>query len=359
MVDFRLLHEGDFQQAVDLADKVFRKEGHVSMGVGFPQVFSSALHQSYGAFIEEKLVSFIGLVPSVLHIEGAEIHAYSIGAVCTEPDYRKRGFANTLLQMIFEHINKSGASVLFVSGNLPIYLKQGCTFYGKMNQYKIRQGDIQVNKPYTVRELQPYDWFHMRKLGHGRPVRYEQSIYEIAQLNEAAGFASISKMNHKVLIAEENQKVKAFLVFGIPYYNQENVESRVVEWGGNPEAIKSLLQQGFTYGLNKLIFNVPTYESALNEQLDSLDSVEQAYPGTMKIMNLALLLEQLGPYLNGKVDIVTIDENHKKLSFKQKSVVLRNQEIEELIVKGNQNRDSNLQSIFPIPFPYPQGLNYV
>lgn len=359
MVEYRLLQEGEFQQAIDLADKVFRKEGHVSMGIAFPQVFSPALNQSYGAFIDDRLVSFIGLVPSVLHIQGAKVQAFSIGAVCTEPDYRKRGLANTLLQMIFEHINKSGASVLFISGDLPIYIKQGCNYYGKMKQYKIHQGDLPLEVAYTIRELQPFDWFQMRKLSHNRPIRYEQSIYEMALLNEAAGFASIFKMKHKVLVAEENQELKAFLVFGMPYLEQENVDSRVIEWGGDPQAIPSLLAESFKYRLNSLVVNIPDFEKALNQQLDSLEKVEVPYPGTIKIMNVDLLLNQLGSYFNGIVEISNEDENNKKLIFKQNSVVISNQELEELILKGNIKFDSYLDDLFPVPFPFPQGLNYV
>ncbi|MEH7388075.1 GNAT family N-acetyltransferase [Bacillus sp. JJ1521] len=360
MVDYRLLKEADFQQASDLADKVFRKEGHVSMGIAFPQVFSSSLNQSYGAFIDEKLVSFIGLVPSVLHIEDAEVQAYSIGAVCTEPDYRRRGLANTLLQMVFDHVNKSGASVLFISGDLPIYIKQGCTHYGKMNQYKIGKGSLTANKSYTVRELGPYDWFQLRKLSHHRPVRYEQTIYEMAQLNKAAGFASIFKMNHKVLIAEENHRIKAFLVFGIPYHEQVEADSRVIEWGGDPVAIRALLSEAFTYGLDSLVLNVPTFEKDFIQELDSLqEKVEQPFPGTMKIVNLDVLLDQLGPFLKDKLEISTVDEQNKSLLFKGNSVIMNNQALEELILKGSKNGDSYLEDLFPIPFPFPQGLNYV
>lgn len=360
MVEFRLLEEREFQQAIELADKVFRKEGHISMGAAFPQVFSHALHQSYGAFIDGTLVSFIGLVPSILHIESAEVQAYSIGAVCTEPEYRKRGIANTLLQMIFDHVNKSGASILFISGDLPLYIKQGCTFYGKLKQYKIQQVDLKPETAYHVRELQPTDWFQMRKISQRRPVRYEQSIFEMAQLNESAGFASIFKMKHKVLVAEENKQIKAFIIFGVPYQEQKNVESRIIEWGGDPTAIVSLLKEAVTYGIDSLLFNIPTYEKELIQKLDlALESVEQSFPGTIKIMNLDLLLQQLAPYFKDKLQISNIDENNKSLINKKNSVSINNRELEELILKGNNNIDSYSKDLFPVPFPFPQGLNYV
>ncbi|OCA85872.1 hypothetical protein A8F94_13510 [Bacillus sp. FJAT-27225] len=359
MTDFRLVREVEYKQAIDLADKVFRKAGHVSMGTAFPQVFSAALNQSYGAFIDGKLVSFIGLVPSILHIGRAEVKAFSIGAVCTDPDYRKRGLANTLLQMIFEHINKSGASVLFVSGDLPIYLKQGCTHYGKMNQYKIHQGDLKVeSSSYVIREMGQFDWFQLRKLSHERHVKYEQSIFELALLNEAAGFASIFKMKHKILVAKENEELKAFLVFGVPYESQGKADSRVIEWGGDPQAIPGLLAEAFTYDLNSLLFNVPAFEKDILSQLGALPMEELPFPGTMKIMDLDLLLSQLGPYFENKLTISGA-EGQKELHFKQGTVTLSAKQLEEWIVKGSEDPDSQLKDIFPIPFPFPQGLNYV
>ncbi|RFB18716.1 GNAT family N-acetyltransferase [Bacillus sp. HNG] len=359
MLEFRLVEDDDFQQAIDLADKVFRKEGHVSMGIAFPQVFSAALNQSYGAFVDDKLVSFIGLVPSVLHLEGAEIQAYSIGAVCTDPDYRRKGLANTLLKKIFEHVNKSGASVLFISGDLPLYIKQGCTFYGKMNQYKLHSGDITADTSYKVRELGPYDWFQLRKLSQNRKIRYEQTIYEIAQLNKGAGFASIFKMKHKVLVAEKNNELNAFLIFGVPYQEQEGVDSRVIEWGGDPIAIRTLLAEAFTYGPDSLLWNVPSYEKELIQDLDSFqEKVDQTYPGTIKIMNLDLLLNQLGPYFKDKLVISTMDDKQKRLFNDENSTILSNLDVEELILKGSKNVDW-YSYIFPIPFPFPQGLNYV
>lgn len=359
MEEFRLVQAEEFQQAIDLADQVFRKEGHLSMGVSFPQVFSAALNQAYGAFIDGKLVSFIGLVPSTLIIEGAEVQAYSIGAVCTQADYRRKGLANKLLQMVFDHVNKSGGSVLFVSGDLSLYLKQGCSYYGKMNHYVIYPDDLQRKEPYRVRELQPYDWFQMRKLINKQKVRYEQSIFDLALLNDAAGFASIFKMKHKILVAEDSKELQAFLVFGVPYHEKEEVDSRVIEWGGDEEAIPSLLRAAFTYGLDSVIFNIPSFQTALTQQLVSLENTVQRYPGTIKIMNLDLLLEQLTPYLEGKIEFSRIDESRIKLTSKDVSGILSNQELEELILTGNPRGQISYPDVFPIPFPFPQGLNYV
>ncbi|MEH7380545.1 GNAT family N-acetyltransferase [Bacillus sp. JJ1533] len=358
-MEYRLLQEDEFGQAIELADGVFREEGHVSMGEAFPHVFSPAFNQSYGAFEDKTLVAFIGLVPSVICSENAEIQAYSIGAVCTHPDYRKRGIGTHLLKQVFAHIQKAGASILFVSGDLPIYKKAGCTYYGEVYRYDLHPGSLESNRKYTVRELLPYDWFHIRKLSHNRPVRYEQSLFELALLRQSAGFASIFKAKQNVLVAEEDGVEKGFLVMTTPTQEENQAFSRVIEWGGEPKAITSLLAESFRFGMDTLRVKVPWFETKLIESLDSLNKIKTAYPGTIKIMDLDILLEQLAPYFEGKITISSTDANQKQLTWKQHSITVENQMLEQMILTGEHGLDYDFSGIFPVPLPYPEGLNYV
>ncbi|MBA4542192.1 hypothetical protein H1164_04660 [Thermoactinomyces daqus] len=50
MPDIRLLQTDELKEAVQLSDRIFRKSGRRSMVESFPQVFSSSLRQSFGAF---------------------------------------------------------------------------------------------------------------------------------------------------------------------------------------------------------------------------------------------------------------------------------------------------------------------
>lgn len=362
MVELRLLKsEFEYAQAIQLADRVFRDEDHISMGEAFPLVFSPELNQSYGVFINNELVSFIGLVPSVIHLDAAEIQAYSIGAVCTHPGYRKKGFASMLLDKVFTHVQRADASILFVSGSLPIYIKAGCSFYGKLNKYEINKGDLQVRGDFLIRELSPFDWFYLRKLGQSRPVYFEQSINDFSILNKAAGFASILKMEHKILAAESENELKGFIVFGVPNSSSKSGEqpARVIEWGGEPEAVKAILAQAFEKGISSLKFSIPAYEKELNRLLDTIEKTAAPFPGTSKIMDLDLLLKQIQPFLHGKIKIINHDMRSKELIFNQKSVVLDNVSLEKLILQGDPNLDAYLNDIFPIPLPFPEGLNYV
>ncbi|WP_223591766.1 GNAT family N-acetyltransferase [Neobacillus bataviensis] len=359
MVEFRLLKSDEFDQAAALADQTFRDDEQISMGEAFPQVFSPALNQSYGAFINDKLVSFIGLVPSVIHLESAEIEAYSIGSVCTHRAYRKKGFASMLLEKVIDHVKRAKASILFVSGSLPLYIKAGCTFYGNLNKYDIHKDDLQIPEGYSVREFLPYDWFYLRKLYQTRKTYFEQSIFDFAVLNNAKGYASILKMEHKILVAEEENEIKGFVVLGVPDTSEGESTSRVIEWAGDPKGIQAVLAESFQYGFTSMRLSVPEYERELNRLLYSIEKTEAAFPGTIKITNLDLLLGQLKPYLFGKLEIVDADERNKKLLFNEKSIIVDNAALEKLILQGDPTLDSYLNDIFPVPLPFPEGINYV
>jgi GNAT superfamily N-acetyltransferase len=360
ITEFRLLRsEAEYNQAIQLADRTFRNNDQISMGKAYPFVFSPALNQSYGAFVNGDLVSFIGLVPSIVHIEEAEIQAYSIGAVCTHPNHRKNGYASTLLSKVIEHGEKAGASLLFVSGNLPIYINAGCTYYGEMNKYEIKKEDLPTVEGCSVREALPYDWFHVRKLTRSRRVHYEQSLIDFTILNHAEGFASNHKMRHKLLVAQGDNELRGFLILGMSHPSAGESPARLIEWGGDPKAIQALLAESFQYGITSIKCSIPSYEIALATLLNKNEKTVTAFPGTIKIISLDLLLKQLEPIFKGKVEIEDIDNNHKKLIFNQRSMTVDNASLERLILQGAPDLDCYLKEIFPIPLPFPEGLNYV
>jgi len=360
ITEFRLLRsDAEYNQAIQLADRTFRNDDQVSMGKAYPFVFSPALNQSYGAFVNGELVSFIGLVPSIIHIEEAEIQAYSIGAVCTHPDHRKNGYASTLLSKVIEHGENAGASLLFVSGNLPIYLNAGCTYYGEINKYEIKKGDFSTIEGCSVREAHPHDWFRIRKLARSRRVHYEQGLLDFTILNHAEGFASNLKMKHKLLVAEGANGLRGFLILGLSHPSADKSPARVIEWGGDPKAIQALLAESFQYGITSIKCSIPSYEIVLTRLLNNIEKTVTAFPGTVKIISLDLLLKQLESIIKRKVEIEIVDNNHKKLIFNQGSMTVDNATLERLILQGGPGLNGSLKEIFPIPLPYPEGLNYV
>lgn len=380
MAEYRQLHHADeLNEAAKLADRVFRDHEQVSMGQAFPLVFSPALGQSFGAFEDGKLVAFIGLVPWLVNAGGARLKVYALGAVCTDPDYRGKGYAGTILDMVKEHIRKAGASLLLVSGDRGLYTRNHCYHYGSFNRYTFLPENGEAiaaqNTAYSVREFASSDWYTLHELAESRPVRYEQGLSELAQLIHSQAVASIYKQEHRTLIAEKDGKPVAFAVLSIPVRYQTSAASQAAEWAGDASAVAAIFADAMKrYSLEKLDITVPWQEAQLQQAL--LDTPFQAgrNNGTVFISDPQLLLEQLTPYWNGAIDTqrgelrVTTGENGQfTLHLGPDAIVLTPQELvsvmfdvePKLAEQPTAEIQERLAALFPIPFPYANGLNFV
>ncbi|GMX60126.1 hypothetical protein Elgi_68930 [Paenibacillus elgii] len=127
----------EIADAIRGSDVVFRDVEQISMGAAFPGVFSATLTQSFGAYEDGKLVSFMGLVPAVLRIGSARVPMFSIGSVFTPPEFRGHGYAGDILEAVKTHVRASGGALVYVSGNRSLYTRNQCHPFGAINRYAI------------------------------------------------------------------------------------------------------------------------------------------------------------------------------------------------------------------------------
>lgn len=379
-IEISLIEASRMEEAVELADLVFRSQDpeKKSFGKSHPQAFSTALNQSYGIYEDGRLVSFVGLVPSVIRIDPAQIHCFSVGGVCTHPDYRGRGYASRLIETVLRHVNDSDASLLIVSGNRSLYTRTYCFPYGAVKECRIDAQSIpgmleriSRSPDLSIREMMSTDWFGIHHLSKSKSVSFERSIWDLALLLEAEPTGAISKLRHKVLIAEQKGVIQAFVVVGVPY-SATSSNPCVLEWAGDATAITSLLADAVQrYDLDELNMCIPWHEVDLIRLL-ALENSYVPNSGTIRIMDSERLMKQLMPYL------LTIDE---KLASRIKTSMLSDgttllkidsdytnldrRAITSLILDVNTDYNTKkpighlLSKLFPIPFPNIRGLNFV
>lgn len=385
MEEIRLLRPNEFQDAAKLADFVFRDSEHKSMGVAYPQAFSPALRQSYGAFVNGTIVSFIGFVPSVVRIGEAELNVYSIGSVCTHPDHRGKGYAGAILERIREHSRQAGAPVILVSGSRGIYERFGCRTFGETTSFII-DGDAMDKlleapavKSVKLRPLAHTDWFALKRLAAARAVRYEQSLWDLAELIAAEPLASNSKLSHRVWVAERDGEAAAFAVIAVAAGAAAKPgRAALTEWAGDAVLAAALAAHGAKEaGEKQFRAVVPWYETEFASvwAQAASSSATGKLNGTVAVVDPLMLLNQLAPYLKRKADSA-----FDKLSFRaaeRNEVVVQwegggshSLSMESFIsLLFDRNRAADLftdndaallvSSLFPIPFPSPAGLNYV
>lgn len=368
--EIRILKPHEWKQAVQLSDQIFREEDQISMGQAFPRVFSASLSQSHGLFLDETLVSFIGLVPSVVRVGNAELHAFSIGSVLTDPRHRGNGYAGQILQRIYKHADRSEASILFISGSGGIYERShsypfGTVYHFTINATAARQ-ILNCNERITLREMASEDWFHFYRLSSARTVRFDQSIWDLADLIHTEARASVMKSHHLVKLAQkENGDVTAFAVFAVPYTEEAKGTAEVIEYGGEPEAIAALLAESvISRKIHELKVSVPFHEDKLIGKLG--DSYELASSlGSIRIINPARLIDQLRPWLMLTDESAASGlfarwhgQEELELGNETERLILSQYEAVQLLFSAKHDLQHPFGSLFPVPLPYPGGLNY-
>lgn len=382
MADVRFVNSDGFKEAAALADYVFRDKEQSSMAAAFPSIFSGSYESSIGVYEGDKLVAFAGLVPSVLQIGPSTIPIFSLGSVCTHPDFRGRGYAGAMLNEAFSHVDKSGGTLLLVSGALDIYLRHGCNRFGAMRAYSLepetaaRMEDSLSNGKLTVREARESDWFALNELDEANPVRYRRSLYELATLARAEAIASIYKLKHRIYIAEEAGDAIAYAIVAVKAQWETEFPPLVIEWAGEAEAAARIFARAVRdHSLSELRLLVPWQEKALQSALEPAAYEPTTNSGTVKIVNPTKLWSRLRPYLTERnkelasmislADANPGEDGAVELSIDGTAFSLRADELTALLFDPNPRLPAELagnsviQALFPVPMPYASGIHFV
>ncbi|THF75515.1 GNAT family N-acetyltransferase [Cohnella fermenti] len=389
-------------EAAALADRVFRG-GETFMGRAFPAIFDGRLACSYGVHEGDRLAAFLGLVPSELRIGPASVPLFSIGAVCTAPESRGRGYASALLGEAFRHIDEAGGSLLFVSGALPIYRRSGCHPFGGIRRYRVNGGmagaetgagagvgtsagtSADMEPAFEWRELLRADLHRLQALAERSEARYGRSLAETAALLHSASLAGIYRMEQKTLLGLRDGKATAFIVIAVPGEKPAETAPFVVEWGGDAADAVRLMAESVVHYSPKdgLEAFVPWQERELMRALEQLANregtaevveAEAKHSGTVRVGSANRLWEQLRPYLaardsgasaqvevadapgdSGAADVTAAGET-RRLDAERLISFLFDPASE---ARSAFARSDLLARLLPIPLPYPSGLSFV
>lgn len=323
------------------------------------------------------MVSFLGLVPSIVQIGPARLKVFSLGSVCTHPDYRGRGYAGKILKEVIRHADRADASLLLVSGTRSLYTRENCHLFGDVQRYTMDPTaarhilDNRSRPNMRFRELQATDWLNLVEVARLRTAHFEQSVWDLAALVEAEAFASVNKHHHKLLIAEADGNITGFIIIGVPYAQKERPV--VYEWAGEDPFIPVLMAYAVRrFDLTSLDIPIPCHEQTLIQEMTSLSFRKERNLGTVKVIRPERLVTQLSPYLQmqnaeltDRFEVRLADEDHVALRLDKDNLLLNSDEFVSIVfdkkpkVKLDDRIERLLKTVFPIPFPYTAGLNYV
>lgn len=368
LMDIRHIKANEIDQAIQLANGIFREKGHSSMGDAFPQVFSKGMNHSFGAFVDHKLVSFMGLVPAKINIGNAQVNVFSIGAVCTHEDYRQRGISSKLLEKVYQYIDQAGGTLLFISGDRGLYTRNHCYHFGDTYQYTIHQSAIN-GKDYEglIRGGKAVDIFQIDKLRKENSVYFESSPWEWSTLLESSGYTSTFKIKQTLLVAEKYSDIQGYVVIGLPHKESKKQEAIVTEWGGDPKEVHGILKNLLIEKLTEEIKLTIPWHVKYHEEFSHYPVKQIQQGGTIYLANAERLIEQIRPYLKERdpflansIRIVQKSIDEFQLFYDQANLTLSRQELTEVLFNIKSTlRPKELQELFPIPLPLIEGIYYV
>jgi predicted N-acetyltransferase YhbS len=374
-MNIRLVKEHELKQAATLAEDVFCNEGDRYMESSFPTLFRPGTSHSYGAFNElGKIVAFMGMVPLIIQSQNSTLLAFSIGAVCTDPDYRGQGLAGKLLVSCKQHAKDAGASLMFISGERSLYSRAGSVHFGKSTKYVIHSDmtDKLTEEPqqWKLREMEPTDIFGVHALLLNQSVAIQWGISDLQQFLDARPMANIQHQDQVVLVAESSsQQIDAFVVLAIPKVGDPDVaqEGTVVEWVGTPAAVTALLSHSILqFKLSSLSVMVTWNHTELLERLELAcmkPSSHEANAGTVLIVDGAALISQAGLDSIDHHDVtleVLPDGNYVLKTLGDTSVINGDAELCSLLfdpdspIKQHGSTDE-----ITLPLPYMYGLYFI
>jgi GNAT superfamily N-acetyltransferase len=187
-IETRACRDEELGALVSLANRVFMSDGQGEMGAMFPLLFCRENLEGLRVVAgPEGPVAHVGMVVRDAVLLGARIRVACIGAVCTDPGHRGRGFASALMADARRQARESGASLMLISGGRGLYHRLGYVNVGRFDRYQLGAGELHGagNPGITLTEYREEDLPALAALHQTEPVRFLRSATDWRQLMQA------------------------------------------------------------------------------------------------------------------------------------------------------------------------------
>ncbi|EJW17966.1 GNAT family N-acetyltransferase [Paenibacillus alvei] len=374
MATIRMLQPLDYDAAAKLSDEVFRNEEQMSMAHSFSYLFSPITAHSFGAFEDGVLLAHMGLLPSIVRVGRSKLPVFSLGSVCTSEAARGKGFGTDLLHKVQEHVDSTGAVMMFVSGGRSLYTRNRCYSFGKTHVYTITpDGSAVAEADVQARVLTENDCFAWYELAQQREAAFDFSLWDMHGLEHGGSFASCVMMKPKVYVLERNGQVTAYIYLMKPSSKQPDAPSHIYEYGGTAEEVLLLMQLVMKQKqIAASQIYVPWQDKEMIALLGNYALEEAQNQGTLYIPSMERLFRYMKNWwidqgaLAANIQVTDLEGGNVRLEYPgAESIELAESQLLSLLFDPKATNllppawPSAEQLKITIPLPYTIGLYYI
>ena len=264
----------------------------------FPHLFNMDNLENLRVIIYDgKPVSHVGIWEGELLIYGCWFKVGMIGAVCTHPNYRNRGYASALVRDAFSKMRRNGIDLVLVSGYRNLYKRAGCVEAGKVYTYNIPREklDLDLDGISIIRYSEGL-LKDLIEIYHREPVRYRRSLEEFKILLERG----LKFEDLKIYIAANRGRPLAYIAIESFRKNMPII----VEYAGPRSIILYLIKRILKIlNVNTIELSVPSQDLEMLYLLEeqNLEKKPSKAPASMAIINSQSFLKKIQPYLEEKM----------------------------------------------------------
>lgn len=339
----------------DLAVKVFKP----NMKEQFLRLYHpNNIEHMFVAVDENKVVSSVNYYNTLIQTNMGSFHVSSIGSVCTDESYRKRGISSQLLIDAEKLMIKESIDFCIISGRRGMYQRFGAREVGAIKKFIItpntKSDDFQV-KEFNQEFKEIYDIYQKET------IKYERSFDEFIDLWKGQTYPDSYQTYHTYLIFEKGEVTGYVIV--INHHDKDVLQ--VKEFAGKRYSIKASLKTILDKHHKKSVEIFVSYQDEIIQFIEE-EGQMISQQATIKIIHAESFLNKINHILEKKSSKMKfIFEDHTYMvHLNEQTISFNHDEIHQLIFSGLITKELNhhfireLQTYFPIELPWSHNLNY-
>ncbi len=319
-----------------------------------------------------RVVSNIQMYYHDLSLYGCRVKVASIGCVCTQAEYRRRGLAGAVLGRCLEDMTAAGARLLLVSGDRSLYRRHHCVPAGEFRWSEVDLTSLGgAPSGLRVEQVGVEAWPTLAPLYDAESLRFVRPLEFLSR--SCFWWDCNQPMLWRVAVGDRTLGY-VNIAQGVPETGARR-SPWVYEYAGSRAAlVEALGEIGERAGIERLRFAFPAADRELGYLLERAGVTLR--PGrlpdhTVRVLDVPGLMRDLRPYVRARLPRAEA----RRLSFGQVGevcVIERGAERVELslseaaaLMLGGDSRPELpaglaqvAEALFPVPLPM-IGLDYI